>query len=64
MMGMVVKTDGIKTLTTALATIINHNKKVGKINNMKLFIELFAWSVVALVVLVVLALLGVYKIFL
>lgn len=47
-----------------IAMMLALDEKVGKVNNMELFIKLFAWSVVALVVLVVLALLGIYKIFL
>lgn len=59
---------GVSPLSTTGALIIAMmlalDEKVGKFDNMKLFIELFAWSIVALVVLVILALLGVYKIFL
>lgn len=50
-------TTGALIVATAMA-------EEGKYDQNKLFIELFAWSVVALIVLVVLALLGVYKIFL
>lgn len=50
--------------TTGALIVATAMSEEGRYDQNKLFIELFAWSVVALVVLVVLALVGAYKIFL
>jgi Di- and tricarboxylate transporters len=59
---------GVSPISTTggliMATMMASNEKNDKKKELSLFIELFAWSVVALVVLVILALLGAYKIFL
>lgn len=54
---------GCRTTTGALIVATAMSVE-GAYDQNKLFIELFAWSIVALVILVALALLGVYKIFL